>query len=243
MTVVKILPVVLALAFARSATDQTTRGTLPTKEAASPFLTRLPTVFLIPPDDPRLPPWCREARTHSECPAFLAYGGAAGNPLPTIDPPLKADLPHVRVTFVVQRISNDIVANGGLDLGISPWPWVWQTSSSAASVETAGSSFILPKPGEPPWTDENVYLIRLYDALVFNACQAFTGFPVDHRTSIREDGVEIAAFHGVDASTLDATGFYNFQFTVRAGDAEGRISDFHFSGKVSVTCSGLTSLP
>jgi hypothetical protein len=174
---------------------------------------------------------------------FLAYGGKADD-LPTIDPAFKADLPHVRVTMVAQRIENEIVANGGVDLGIYSWPWVSSTSGSAADVETDPTGFILPKPGEPPWVDENVYLLRLYDALVFNACDTFSGFPVDHTSTIlASDGSELGVFHGVDNSTLDELGFYTFQYTIRVEGAGGRVSDFHFSGKVSVTCSGLNAVP
>jgi hypothetical protein len=78
---------------------------------------------------------------------------------------------------------------------------------------------------------------------VFNACDSFASFPVQHDAVIENGGSEIGAFHGVDNTTLDHTGFYNFSYTVRATGAFGKVSDFRFSGKVNVTCSGLNALP
>jgi hypothetical protein len=232
----------ITLAWATPATSQTTTPTLAATTAKTPFLTPLPWRFLMSPDDPRRPRICRQSTSVIKCPDFLAYGGKAGE-LPTIDPAFKADLPHVRVTFLVHRVHNEVIANGGLDLGNFAWPWTWSTSGSAANIETDGSGYVLPTPGQI-WIENDTYLIRLYDALVFNACDSFSGFPVDHTTEVHNpDGSVIGLFHGVDNTTLDELGFYNFQFTVHAEGDGGRVSDFHFSGKVSVTCSGLIALP
>jgi hypothetical protein len=239
---IAITVVAITLAWATPATSQTTTPTLTATTAPAPFLTPLPWRFLMSPDDPRRPRICRQSTSTIQCPDFVAHSGAAGG-IPTIDPAVKADLPHVRVTFLVHRIHNQVIANGGLDLGAFAWPWTWTTSGSAANVESDGGGYILPTPGQI-WTENNTFLIRLYDALVFNACDSFMGFPVDHTTDVHNpDGSVIGVFHGVDNTTLDDLGFYDFQFTVRAEGDRGRVSDFHFSGKVSVTCSGLNALP
>ena len=88
-----------------------------------------------------------------------------------------------------------------------------------------------------------MYHSIIYDALVLDACESFSPFPVTHDATIEESGNEIGAFHGVDNSTLDHTGYYNFSYKARATGENGKVSDFLFSGKVSVTCSGLNSLP
>ena len=119
----------------------------------------------------------------------------------------------------------------------------WLTTSSAASVEHGGPyGYTLPPPGVT-WDGDDLYHTLIYDALVFNACESFSTFPVQHDASIEDNGNEIGAFHGVDASTLDHTGYYNFSYTAQATGMNGKISNFHFSGKVNVTCSGLNALP
>ncbi|MGH8243148.1 MAG: hypothetical protein ACRETY_07325, partial [Steroidobacteraceae bacterium] len=60
-------------------------------------------------------------------------------------------------------------------------------------------------------------------------------------TVVNDDPDFLGSFHGSDASTLDSTGFYNFSYTIRANYPG--TSDFHVSGKVSITCSGLNALP
>ena len=100
----------------------------------------------------------------------------------------------------------------------------------------------LPGPGVT-WDEDDLYHTLIYDALVLNACENFPLFPVEHDALIEDSGDEIGAFHGSDNSTLDPTGYYNFSYTARATGVNGKVSDFHFSGKVNVTCSGLNALP
>ena len=202
------------------------------------FLTPLPARFVVTPTDSK---FC-QAQPGRPCPPILVYGGAGGGVLPTIEPALKANLPHVRVSFVLQSIANEVVSNGGVSG--DPVKFVqWLTSSAAASVEHGGPYFYtLPPPGVV-WDGDDLYHTIIYDALVFNACGSFGAYPVTHDASIEESGSEIGAFHGVDNSTLDHTGFYNFTYAARATGTNGGVSDFRFSGKVNVTCSGLNALP
>ena len=95
------------------------------------------------------------------------------------NPAFKANLPNVRVSFVLQAIANDIVANGGVNG--DPFTFVeWLTTSSAASVEHGGPyGYILPPPGVT-WDGDDLYHMVIYDALVFNACESFSSFPVEH---------------------------------------------------------------
>jgi hypothetical protein len=230
--------VVLTAMTAGTASSQSSQPAPPPGTATSRFLTPLPARLVVTPTDPR---FCREPRGR-RCPPVLVYGGAAGPALPTIEPVIKADLPNVRVSFVLQEISNQIVANGGVNG--DPNTFVeWSTTSAAASEEHGGPyGYPLPGPGVT-WDDDDLYHTIIYDALVLNACENFPPFPVEHDALIEVSGSEIGAFHGSDNSTLDHTGYYNFSYTTRATGVNGKVSDFHFSGKVNVTCSGLNSLP
>ncbi|MFH0343757.1 MAG: hypothetical protein ACHBNF_16910 [Chromatiales bacterium] len=124
----------------------------------------------------------------------------------------------------------------------------WFTSGTEADVETDSPAFgfVWPLPG--PGGTENLGGdgVIIYDALVFNACGSFSSYPVKHSSHIgdpTDTGLgESGSFVGHDDSTIDSTGFYNLNYTVRAGGSNPA-SDFHFSGKVSVTCSGLNALP
>ena len=150
--------------------------------------------------------------------------------------------------FIVQDISNEVVAGGGVETTGAETAFVsWVTTSTAADVEVGGPfGWSLPGPGET-WLDISHFGggggLLIYDALVTDACGDFSSFPVQHTATIeRLNGDDLGQFQGTDNSTLDSTGFYNLNYTVRADDGNGGVSDFHFSGKVNVTCSGLNSL-
>jgi hypothetical protein len=240
----RVLSVALALTavLAGTSAGQTTQSVQTAPPRA--FLTPLPSRFVIPPGDPRQPKFCRELQPPHRCPPVLVYGGDDGG-LPTIDPALKADLPNVRVTMVVQGIVNEVVANGGVDPDQDILLW-WATINTGTVpvfplVESGTAATALPEPGETAYEGDNLVM---YDAIVYGACESLSAFRIDHTASIKEGGafgVELGAFHGVDNSTLDSTGFYNFRYTVRAKVDSG-VSDFHVFGKVNLTCSGANSL-
>jgi hypothetical protein len=199
------------------------------------FLTPLPPPTVVQSTSP----FCRGLQGR-QCAPVLTYGGAARHDLPTIEPKIKADLPHVRVSFVLEEISHAVVANSGITTGAMV---EWLTTGSAAAVENGGPwTYSLP-PANVTWDEDDLHHTLLYDALVFNACESFPVFPVVHDTAIEQNGGDIGVFHGVDNSTIDHTGYYHFSYTVRATGMNGRVSDFRFSGKVDVLCSGLLALP
>jgi hypothetical protein len=66
---------------------------------------------------------------------------------------------------------------------------------------------------------------------------------VDHLATIEGNGMQIGAFHGVDAATLDHTGYYTFSYKALATAPGAKVSNFRFAGKVNVVCSGLNALP
>src|SRR5262245_52799679 len=92
--------------------SQTTKAT----QAGAPgsFLTRLPSPVVLPADGPRQRGYCPQAHGRLRCPPILLNGGAAGGGLPTLDPAFKAHLPNIRVSLVIQSISHEVVANGGV---------------------------------------------------------------------------------------------------------------------------------
>ena len=124
-----------------------------------------------------------------------------------------------------------MVANGGINPGATTFV-NWSTTSPAAWQEHGGPfGYTLPPPGVTWDGDESVPTRSSYDALVLDACESFSPFPVTHDATIEESGNEIGAFHGVDNSTLDHTGYCNFSYKARATGENGKVSDFLFSRK------------
>jgi hypothetical protein len=191
--------IALTVMAAGTASSQTSPGSLPATTTTLTFLSPLPSRYVIPSTTATR---CREPGRR--CPPILVYGGKAANALPTIEPAFKANLPHVRVSFVLQEISNKAIANGGVNDSLTFVEWT--TTSGAASVENGGPyGYPLPPPGNT-WDSDDLYHTLIYDALVFNACGSFASFPVTHDAVIDNALGQIGAFHGVDNSTLDHTG-------------------------------------
>lgn len=212
------------------------------------FLEPLSPRFILSRNDPLLPQFCARSKGDVRCPPIVSNGGVGGGGIPQLELGLKARLPNVRVSFFIQEISNDVVANGGVETEPDDVVFVnWRTIGPEADVENGGPyGWVLPGPGQ---TYDNFgphggpFGLMIYDALVFGACESLTSFDVQHEAAITESGVDIGSFVGVDNTTIDATGYYNLHYTVRATDSDGGVSDFHFSGKANVICSGLNALP
>lgn len=218
------------------------------------FLKPLNPRLVLPGNDPLLPRFCarsaRDTRRGVRCPPIVSNGGVGGGGIPQLELPLTARLPNVRVSFFIQEISNEVVANGGVetehdddDLELV----TWLTTGSEADAENGGPyGWSLPGPGQ---TYDNFgphggpFGLMIYDALVFGACGSLTSFDVQHEATITESGDDIGSFVGVDNTTINSTGYYNLNYAVRATDSDGGVSDFHFSGKANVICSGLNALP
>ena len=197
---------------------------------------------LVVRSDRLLPQFCAKS-SRTTCPPIVSGGGIPGGAWTPGD--FGYDYRNVRVSFYVQEISNEIVANGGADVASSGLVR-WLTTGSTADVENGGPyHWTLPGPGQTysefgPHGSPSGLLI--YDALVFNACGSFTSFPVDHEATATEAGATIGSFMGTDNSTIDSTGYYNLSYTIRAEDSSGGVSDFRIVGKVAAICSGQNSL-
>jgi hypothetical protein len=229
--------VVTAIAAGAASSGASSEPALQTGAPTS-FLTPLPARLVF---TPTTSPYCRNL-PGTRCPPALIYTGPGGPAVPTIEPVIKADLPNVRVSFVLQEISNTVVDGGGINPGTNTFV-KWLTTSPTASQQNGGPyGYTLPPPGGV-WSGDEIYHSILYDALVLDACEAFPPvFVVDHDAAIERGGVQLGAFNGFDNTTITHTGFYTFSYKVRATE-NGKVSDFRFSGKVNVACSGLNSLP
>lgn len=253
------IAVMLAITFALTAPNvnaaadksepqsNTAAGTdLKARSSTSKFLEPLKLKFILSPDDPRRPQFCTRLDGHAKCPPIVSIGGSAGGGIPTIEPAFKANLPHVRVSFFIQEITNEAIENGGVETELDDdggdfETVTWTTTGAEADVENGGPhTWILPGPAQT--LNYSPGGLFIYDALVFNACGSFSSFPVEHESTLEQDFGTIGSFLGTDNSTIDSTGFYNLNYTVRAEDSDGGVSDFHFSGKASATCSGLNAL-
>jgi hypothetical protein len=215
------------------------------------FLTPLDVEFLLPPTDFRHPQFCQPSPSQTPFPSVLNGGRVFGGGIPMVEPAFQANLPNVRVSLLIQDIANVVVSGSGVDTiadnGAGEVFVDWSTTGLPADEENGGPyGWGLPDPGE---TWENLSHpgggggLLVYDALVFGACGGPLSFHIAHTASIEDNGLVIGQFDGSDNSTLDETGFYNVNYTARADDGMGNVSDFVFSGKVNVTCSGLLSLP
>lgn len=213
------------------------------------FPLRLPIVRSEP--DPLVRRLCKSIARSVRSPAFTAENGAVvgrfGGPAPQGGfPPIDdvaATLPaHLRVSFILQQMENEIVSGGGVDIPC----WArWETHSSAATEEFGdGGPFSLPAPG-PGEIWPIPHANGIYDALVEDGCGNTPVFPVEFHSSVGEmedilaPYVLIGQFDAVDDTTLQPNGFWTFFYTIRATGTNGGVSDFKFRGIVSVTCTNI----
>lgn len=111
--------------------------------------------------------------------------------------------------------------------------------------------FALPAPG-PGQTWPIDHFNAIYRALTLDACGLSVSFPITMDSWIVEtvdvagvddpSGAEIGRVSLSDGDTLDRPGLYNFAYTIRANGTNGGVSEFGFSGIVSVRCTSETEL-
>jgi hypothetical protein len=236
------IAMVLLAAAVSEASGQTSTGAVTNRAQGTAFITPVPSRLVIYPEDPDYPRGMCPRRPGVRCTPVLRYGGGQ-NALPTIDPPLKADVPNVRVSFVLEEITQDSLS-GGIPQGIGKLVMRWETTSPAATLELTSSQLdVTDLESGVPWILPEPQII--YDALILGACDSFSSFPIDHYAHLEFDGDPEEGFHGTDHSTIDSTGFYTFKYSfwadvVRFGDVFA--TTFQLSGKLAVTCTSLTSL-
>jgi hypothetical protein len=147
----------------------------------------------------------------------------------TTEPP-----PNLRVSFVLQQMENEVISGDGVDT----FTWAFWETSSPIATEEEGGPYALPAPG-PDEIWDIPHANQIYDAIVEDGCGSTPVFPVQFDSWIEEndDDVLIGEFSATDNSTLQPNGFWNFAYTIRATGTNDGVSDFHFKGVVTVTCT------
>lgn len=212
---------------------------------STPFLTPAAPLLALPATDPRRRSLCRNS-SGERCPQLLINGGTRQGTLPVVDPVLSAKAPHVRVSFVLQRMQVVGDAAAWLDPPDVSGDLYWVTHGSAADEESG--SFQISVGFNPDAVDAAGYFFTppvIYDALILNACAGFGAFPVEHDGNYDPGYGLVTPFHGYDATTIDHTGFYDFSYEIgvdaEPGDGDAQ-SGLHLSGTVNVTCTAASAL-
>jgi hypothetical protein len=203
-----------------------------------PFLfpLRLPAMVERSESTPLVSRLCDYIARSVRCPESAVENGTVVGYSPigdiTTEPP-----PNLRITFVLQQMENEVISGDGVD--IFRWAF-WETSSPIATEEASGP-YGLPAPGPDEIWDVTFHN-QIYDAIVEEGCGSTPVFPVQFDSWIEEgmdleDSVVIGEFNATDNSTLQPNGFWNFAYTIRATGTNDGVSDFHFKGVVTVTCT------
>lgn len=116
------------------------------KARRTEFLKPLNPQFILSPNDPLLPQFCaRLGRSERDvrCPPIVSNGRVSGG-IPQLELGLKARLPNVRVSLFIQEISNEVVANGGVETEYSEngggvETVQWNTAGPEADAEEGGT--------------------------------------------------------------------------------------------------------
>lgn len=209
------------------------------------IITPIDSRLTLPATDPRRQRGCRSMPSE-HCAPQLLWGGNGNGGLPTVDPVFQGDVPHVLVSFVLQKI--EVTGSAPFEPHQIDWPLIWDTHSPAASQENSHAGYWIEGAEE---LDENGYFhnpLLIYSALILDACDSFSSFPVTHETHVEHSELQDHLFSATDNTTLDATGFYTFDYTFRVETnypirVPNYYSDVHLSGKVNVTCTSLAELP
>jgi hypothetical protein len=249
MKLMRNAPLIIGLVLAADSTIARDIGlpTSPGPQRTNPwletnFITPLDLRLTVPENDVRRGGACRGVRP-AECPQMLIWGGTRQGGLPTLDPVLTSDPPpHVRVKFVLQRL---YPGHTDVQTVLPLEELSWVTHSSVADQEIG--EFEIGYVDEQH-VDANGYFFNppvIYDALVLNACDGFSSFPVSHEADFDPDGFPTMPFSGFDDSTIDSTGFYQFSYAILVdGDEMGPPYEtrLNMSGKVSVLCTSVDTL-
>lgn len=169
-------------------------------------------------------------RAGLRCPSPVAHGGGYLPP-----DTLTADVPHLRFHLILDDIEHTPVAGGGLSSASVTGEW--SATSGTANHQGPGGSpvFVAPGPGET-WG----FNTWMYQGVEYNGCLGGTqDFDIELETTIIDGGPvgSIALSDGVSG-----TGYYVFEYTVRATGADGEVSDYTFRGEAHLFCSGDTSV-
>ncbi len=142
--------------------------------------------------------------------------------------------PHLRVVFLLMRMTNTVVSGSGISGAFVHWAG----ESNVANEEINGPfTLSAPAPGAVINTNSNN---GIYQGLAIDACGLSVSYPVQldswiTPTPFTNSDEEFGRVSLQDTDTLDSAGLYNFGYVIRAEDGSD-VSDFTFSGLVSVFC-------
>ena len=203
--------------------------------------------MFLSPNHPRVRRACRHNERDEACPKFLRFGDAAG-PGPFIPPNFTTETPNLLVVFVLHEVTNTLVLGNGVGGG-GVVDFRFEVDSPVSSIEEPTiASGIGYGPNFPPGTTRDNILI-IWQSIVLGGCNSPPPvIPVDFRNRVGTQFgdvhfQEVGSFEAVDDTSLVPTGFWNFQYTVRAFGNSADVSDFRVRGKVSVVCTDLVAFP
>lgn len=223
---------------------------VPTEQRA-PFLSPLKHSLFLHPDDPRVTATCQEPDERGECAPVLRFGGT-GEPGPVIPPVFGTDVRHLWLGFRLTSIRNVPIAGGGVPIIVEGERATNTLFGFSSPVIEGGptinySTGVNAVPGETRTRNDLIWRGVLEDGCISPPPVIPIDFTGVLRLGIDEEGnynpfsgelVDVDVFETTDDSSLVPTGFWNFQYTLRASVSGGDIvSDFEFSGKVSVLCT------
>jgi len=149
---------------------------------------------------------------------------------------IKADLPHVRVTVVLDKVSHYP--------GLGPSPQVSLTGAfetTSSDVDDEQGSYVLPMPAiGGAWDFESLGGATIYEAIIHDACESLGSLSLTHSLAVAGSGAG-GEFAKTDASTIDGTGFYPISYVVPVINPFG-YTLISVTGQVDVVCSGQSSL-
>jgi hypothetical protein len=158
---------------------------------------------------------------------------------------LSAGLPHLRLEIVLTEIENIAIAGNGVVSYGYPQASVKIASNAAdASVPApAAAPLEFPAPtSDHIWHLEQnatVYasINPLYVGIIENGClgaPAMFDLTLDGTIALPE-GAVVGEVHLADS--VFGSGYYDMEYTVRAADADGNVSDVVFRGHATSTCT------
>ena len=154
----------------------------------------------------------------------------------------------MRLNIIIWEMQNVVVSGSGVDsLGLFNEHWTTiKIGSSAAddSLPEPGDKYdlALPYPGETA-VFPSTHSITLYRGIIENGCvgtPATFDLTLDSSVWRFGSGEVFGEVHLVDE--VEGHGYYNFEYTIRATDEDGNVSDFIFRGDADSFCTSQLDL-
>lgn len=160
---------------------------------------------------------------------------------------LAAGLPHLRLDITLTEMENVVIAGSGVVGYAYPRASVKIMSNAAdsSSPAAAGPALEFPAPSSGHvWQLANnptfaASVNPLFVGVIENGClgaPAMFDLTLDSTIELPNHGEVVGQVHLAD--TVFGPGHYNLEYTVRATDADGNVSDINFKGHAESYCTG-----